>query len=260
MRPDTDHPSSTADTGWQIFTAARPYRSMLLPLLLPLLVFATGAKCAETPTAPSPEPPPRSPEQLVRITSDTVVAKVKANRSALERDRTKIYQLVESDLLPHSDFVLMSRKVLGKHWADASATQQQAFIHQFQQLLIRTYATALLKYAETEVEYLPYRPREGSAYAVVKTRVRLRGAPAIPIDYLLHQNADSVWKVVDIKIDNLSLVANYQSSFTSQLRNIGLDGLLQQMSERNRQLGGITPVDETRDSVAADPTDRVTPP
>lgn len=190
-----------------------------------------------------------TPDQLIRNTSDAVVAKVKANRKALEQDKTRIYTLVESDLLPHSDFVVMSRKVLGKHWSKASPEQQQAFIYQFQQLLIRTYATALLKYAETDVKYLPYRPRENSAYAVVKSQVRQKGAASpIPIDYLLHQNPDEPWKVVDIKIDNLSLVANYQSSFSSQIRNHGIEGLLKDMKARNLELGGSISQNPTTES------------
>ena len=63
------------------------------------------------------------------------------------------------------------------------------------------------------------------------------GAPPIPIDYRLSR-ALGAWKVYDVTIDGVSLVSNYRSMFAEQVQRTGVDGLIKQLSDRNRQLRG----------------------
>jgi phospholipid transport system substrate-binding protein len=44
--------------------------------------------------------------------------------------------------------------------------------------------------------------------------------------------------VYDVVIDNVSLVSNYRSSFSEQVQREGIDGLIRQLADRNRQLRG----------------------
>jgi phospholipid transport system substrate-binding protein len=207
-----------------------------LPLFALLALLLAGPALALTEPVAPVAPTTLTPDQLVRRTSDTVIAKVQANRAALERDIKRIYRLVETDILPYSDFSWMARQVLGRHWDGASPEQQQDFILQFQQLLIRTYATALLKYAESTVEYLPYREQPGAVQAVIRTRVGRIGPRPFAIDYLLRLQPELGWRLVDIKIDGVSLVSNYRSSFAREIGRGGLEPLLVRMRKRNQEL------------------------
>ena len=58
------------------------------------------------------------------------------------------------------------------------------------------------------------------------------GGPAIPIDYRLRIKND-IWKVYDIKIDCISLVTNYRNSFASDIRKVGMDGLIDKLEVKN---------------------------
>jgi phospholipid transport system substrate-binding protein len=60
------------------------------------------------------------------------------------------------------------------------------------------------------------------------------GAPAISIDYKMYDK-DGEWLVYDIKIESISLVANYRSSFTRLVRKKGIDGLIKELSDANNQ-------------------------
>ncbi|RMG30808.1 MAG: ABC transporter substrate-binding protein, partial [Gammaproteobacteria bacterium] len=54
---------------------------------------------------------------------------------------------------------------------------------------------------------------------------------AIPVDYTLRWK-DGAWRVVDVKIDGVSLVANYRSTFGTEIRSRGIQALLARLEQR----------------------------
>ena len=176
-------------------------------------------------------------QALVRTTADKVLAEVKTNKRELDRSPARIYELVQAHVVPHFDFTRMTQSALGRHWRSATDEQRAALTREFQELLVRTYAVALLNYSGQQIEYLPLRAGGADDDVLVQTRVTEPGAPPVPIDYRLSQTAGR-WKVYDVVIDNVSLVSNYRSSFADQVQRGGVDGLIQQLADRNRQLRG----------------------
>lgn len=176
-------------------------------------------------------------QALVRATADRVLAEVKANQGRLERDSSGIYELVQRHVVPHFDFPRMTQSAMGRHWRSASGEQRAALVREFQEMLVRTYAVALLNYSGQQIEYLPLRSSASDDDVLVQTKVSDAGAPPIPIDYRLSRTVGN-WKVYDVTIDGVSLVSNYRSMFAEQVQRNGVDGLIRQLSDRNRQLRG----------------------
>jgi len=174
------------------------------------------------------------PLDLVRQTADEVLAEVKERKQELTESPGRIYGLVEDVVLPRFDFERMSMLVLGKHWRTASEEQRAEFVVQFRELLVRTYASALLNYSDQEIRYLPVRQVEGAQEVTIATEVSSEGAPKIPISYALYADGET-WKVFDVTIDGVSLVSNYRTTFASQIRRYQLDGLIAKLAERNSQ-------------------------
>jgi phospholipid transport system substrate-binding protein len=177
-----------------------------------------------------------SPLDMVRETTVQVLDRIAGQRKELNANPGKVYELVNELVLPRFDFEYMSRLVLGKHWTRATDDQKTEFMIAFRELLVRTYASTLLNYADQEIEYMPLRMDSGADDATVSTRVVGGGAPPIPIDYSLHQKAGE-WRVYDVVIDNISLVAQYRTSYASHIQRYKMDGLIRQMqklNERNR--------------------------
>jgi phospholipid transport system substrate-binding protein len=127
----------------------------------------------------------------------------------------------------------MSRWVLGKHWREASEGQRVRFVEEFRSLLVRTYATALLEYSNQAVEVLPVRAAPDATDVVVRTEVRQPGAPPIPIQYSMNLEQGD-WKVYDVTIDGISLVASYRSTFNAEASRGGLDRVIALLVERNQ--------------------------
>ena len=174
------------------------------------------------------------PVQVVQETADRVLTEVKDHKTELEATPAEVYELVDQIILPRFDFNRISRLVLGKYWRRASPEQRERFIREFQELLIRTYAMALLNYSDQQITYLPLRRVEGAVKATVNTKVSSAGSPQVPIDYKLYLSDDE-WKVYDVTIDGVSLVSTYRSSFASQIRRFKMDGLLERMSKMNKR-------------------------
>lgn len=176
-----------------------------------------------------------SAHELVRMTAEQVQQILQQRHAELEQKPGLIYGVVEEYVLPHFDFVRMSQLVLGKNWRTATPEERQQFVEEFRLLLVRTYATAMLKYSDQKIVYLPFRGKPGEGEVVVQTEIAQPGGPPIPIDYSLYRKGDA-WKVFDVKIDNVSLVVNYRGTFAGEIRNGGSVGaLIGKLRERNRQ-------------------------
>jgi phospholipid transport system substrate-binding protein len=59
----------------------------------------------------------------------------------------------------------------------------------------------------------------------------------VPIDYTMAREGGS-WKVYDVVIDGVSLVTTYRGSFSDQIRQGGIDGLIKTLGDRNAALSG----------------------
>jgi phospholipid transport system substrate-binding protein len=171
-------------------------------------------------------------ENLAKSTVDKVLQIIRAEKSAFEADPSKLYTLVDETVLPHFDFERMSKLVLAQNWNSASDDQKKRFSKEFRALIVRTYARSLLDYTDQEVKFLPSR-NEDERRATIRTEVVKPGtSKAIPIDYEMYL-PNAQWKVYDVKVDGVSLVMNYRSSYAEEIRKNGLDGLIEQLKNKS---------------------------
>jgi phospholipid transport system substrate-binding protein len=169
--------------------------------------------------------------QLAEQTSAKMIAELQGNRERLQQEPQQVYKLVEDILLPHFDFQAMARWVMGKYWRQADENQQQRFTQEFRTLLINTYANALLEYSNEAIHFYPLQSAQADE-TTVRSEIRLTSGSAIPINYSMHVR-DNDWKVYDVVIDGVSLVTNYRSTLGGQIRDEGIDAVIQKISERN---------------------------
>lgn len=174
----------------------------------------------------------QAPQEIVKDTSAQMLDALRKNRATLDQNPSRLYGLVNQIVLPHFDFELMSRWVLGKAWQQASPEQRHRFTEAFRVLLIRTYAKALLEYSDDEIRVLSPSAKVEGDDATVRTEVNPKTGQPIPINYSMHLGGD-VWKVYDVTVGGVSLVTNYRSAFASQVRNQGLDAVIADLQQRN---------------------------
>lgn len=173
-----------------------------------------------------------APDVLARNTTQEVLAVLKADKDIQKGSLSKVYQLVEAKVLPNFDFNRMTQLAVGKHWPRATAKQKQALVAEFRNLLVRTYSTSLTAFSNQTVEFKPLVLKPADTDVTVRMEIRQPGSQPLPIDYSMYKTSFG-WKVYDVAIDGVSLVTNYRASFSSSIRQSGIDGLIKSMATQS---------------------------
>ena len=176
-----------------------------------------------------------APDALVKSVTTEVIDIVRADKAIQSGDSSAAVVLVEEKVLPHFDFRIMTSLAVGRDWRQASKEQREKLVEEFRTLLVRTYSNALTTYRDQTIDYKPLRARDGDTDVTVRTEVRQPGARPVSIDYSLEKQGDE-WKVYDVVVAGVSLVTNYRSSFSNEIRSTGIDGLISSLEDKNAQL------------------------
>ena len=174
-----------------------------------------------------------APDVLVKQTADDVLNIIKNDKDIQAGNKQKIYALAEEKILPNFDFDRVCKMVLGKSWKTATPEQQASFQKEFRSLLLRTYSVALGKYKNQVIEYKPMRADPDAKNVTVKTQILQSGGQPIAVDYSLVKGPAG-WKVYDIIIENVSLVTNYRSEFSTEIRQNGIDSLNTKLADKKK--------------------------
>ena len=177
------------------------------------------------------------PDQLVKTVTLEVVDLIKSDKEIQAGNRAKLIQLIDAKVLPHFNFNAMTALAMGQSWNKATPEQKKRLAEEFRTLLVRTYASALAAYSEQRFDFRPLRAKPTDTDVTVQVRVLQPGAQPVPIDYSMEKTAAG-WKVYDVMVGGVSLVANYRTEFNNVVRESGIDGLIKNLATKNRSLEG----------------------
>ncbi len=122
---------------------------------------------------------------------------------------------------PTFDFMALSMGVLGRNWRRFSPEQRKEFSKYFSHLIAQIYFEKLdkqsiksisIRYIKTTM--LPP-TRSGIERADVTTEVTHNGVKT-PVIYRMLKRKHGTWKIYDIKIEGVSLVANYREQYRNK--------------------------------------------
>jgi len=175
----------------------------------------------------------QDPQELVRSTIDKTTKVLRDDQDKIKADPNHLLVVVDAIVAPHFDFERMSSWVLGKYWRKAKADEKVRFSKEFRTLLVRTYAKALNDNYDKQIDMLSTRKKKGGKQVIVRTEIQQSAGFPIPINYKMHVK-DDAWKIFDVSVDGISLVANYRTSFAREIRKDGLDKLIARLADRNK--------------------------
>ena len=174
------------------------------------------------------------PSALVKSNVDEVLTVIKQSK-----DKRALQNLAEQKISRHFDFQAMTRLAVGRSWREATPEQQRRLENAFRGLLVRTYTAALSQsnLADVAVEVKPAQVKPGQDDVTVRSVARQSGKQPVAIDYRMARAANG-WKVVDVIVENLSLVTNYRDSFAAEIGRSGIEGLIKTIETKNQTLSG----------------------
>jgi phospholipid transport system substrate-binding protein len=173
-----------------------------------------------------------APDVLVKNVTMEVVDIIVKDKEIQAGSRAKLIGLIEQKVLPHFDFNSMAALALGQNWNKATPEQKKQLTDEFRTLLVRTYASAIGAFSNQKFDFRPLRAKPTDTDVTVSVRVLQPGAQPVPIDYSMEKTA-SGWKVYDVMVGGVSLVANYRTEFTNVVRSSGIDGLIKNLQSKN---------------------------
>jgi phospholipid transport system substrate-binding protein len=175
------------------------------------------------------------PDQLVKqITQETYVY-VNQDPALQKGDTTNLIAWAEKSVLSSFDFNRMTRLAVGKDWRQATPEQQKLLIQEFRVLLVRTFANAFIGITKNQtLEYLPFKMNGDEKDVIVKTLIIKPGRKPVDVNFSLERGSET-WRVYDVVLAGVSLITNYRESFTQEIRANGIDGLIKQLADKNRE-------------------------
>jgi phospholipid transport system substrate-binding protein len=128
------------------------------------------------------------------------------------------------------DFQVMARLVLARGWKDLTKPQQVEFVEEFKTYLANDYGKRIERYDQEEVEVTGARV-EPRGDVTVKTKIVGGQNNGALVDYRMRKGSD--WRIIDVVIEGISLVANFRDQFRDVMGRGGPVALIQKLKEKN---------------------------
>jgi phospholipid transport system substrate-binding protein len=182
-------------------------RSLLL-LILPFLLIQ-GTIRASTEEA----------ENRLKASVDKVVAVAKS-----APDRKALIAGVKPVLENILSFDAMTRRAVGPGWRQFTPEQQKEAIRLFTTLILRTYTA---KFTPGELPGVEYKTASSPApnRVEIPTTSLYKGS-RYDVIYRLEETDGAPWRITDVVIEGVSMVANYRTQFDSQFKQGGADAVI----------------------------------
>jgi phospholipid transport system substrate-binding protein len=152
---------------------------------------------------------------------------------ARARERRLILRKIADEAF---DFGEMAKRALGPHWAARTPAEREEFVLLFADLLERSYLGKIDQYSGENVVYLG---ETADAYqAQVRTKIVARQGSEVPVDYqLLRKNAR--WLVYDVKIEGVSMIANYRTQFNRIVQTSSYHDLVRRLQAKREEADAL---------------------
>lgn len=161
---------------------------------------------------------------------DAVATEVLAIVKNGDASKAEKEQKIEAIFKDKVDLNFVAKFVLGKHWRTASAAQQQSYLMAYKPFIMKNYANKLTKYSGQT--YTLKTPRDEGDAAVVTMDIIDPNGQNVSVDYRLRGAEKSGYKIIDITVEGVSLLATQRSEFDSIVQNKGIDGLIDALKKQ----------------------------
>jgi phospholipid transport system substrate-binding protein len=153
---------------------------------------------------------------------------------ALKSNPADRRQRLKDNAAERFDFAEMGRSALGVHWRDLSDQQRKDFVDLFTRFVEAAYVGRLESYSGQQIDFVKA-SNDGPDYAQVNTNIIQPSADPISLNYRLKLEGDD-WKIYDVTVENISIVANYRNQFNRVINNQGFDALMSDMRAKQEGL------------------------
>jgi len=165
-----------------------------------------------------------TPTQQIEETVQQVLSVVRNPANSHEQRK----EMLRETLTPRFDWFEMAKQTLGKHWSVAAGRENE-FVGAFAEFLGNSYVGSIGSYKDEKILFM--QESIDSNRAQVKTKIVPDKGEPTSVNYRLHR-VQGEWKIYDVVVEDISLVANFRSQFNRILAKGSFDDLLKQLREK----------------------------
>src|SRR5579875_757341 len=222
-------------------------RRLAMQIAAAILLAAFASAPASVPSSAQPgasahaeQSAAKDPMARVRTGVADVIAVFRDPAMPLAERRQKLNALADK----YFDFDAMARSVMGYHWRNLTPAQRAEFTPLFAEFIKDVYLTKMQDYVVKKVqEELPAvrfnytrEAFDGADYATVYSDAFLpEQKDPIPVNYLMHR-VNGEWRVYDLTIASIDVIANYRTQFNHAMNAEGFDKLIATVREKRQTL------------------------
>ncbi|MGH7781614.1 MAG: MlaC/ttg2D family ABC transporter substrate-binding protein [Candidatus Binataceae bacterium] len=170
------------------------------------------------------------PMAVVQQTVNNALGVLRNKQLPAGQRREQLKQIIAKSF----DFTEMSRSALGYHWKQITPDQQQEFSSVFTTFIEDSYLAKINDYSDQQVQFVRQK-NDGAQYAQVETNIVKPGKDPIAVNYRL-LNHNGQWKVYDVTVDAISIIANYRNQFNRVMNNQGYPKLIADLKSKQQSL------------------------
>jgi phospholipid transport system substrate-binding protein len=171
-------------------------------------------------------------DEIVYETTQEVLNQLETNKERLKKEPEYIQEIVRNIIVPHMDFETMSALTLGDRWQELDESAQICFSQGFKNLLVERYAYILLSYRNQDISYQSAKPIGEKDYVSIIQTLTRKNAKPLTLEYPMRPDLDD-WKVVDLVVDDVSLIRNYRKMFNKEIKAQGFAGFIESFQKCN---------------------------
>lgn len=195
------------------------HKSRIVVILLTMVCLILGAGGAAL---------AKGPMDQLQVSVDEIMEILQSDELKGTEQKEKRKQLVLNVVIDMFDFREMARSSLGPSWNELTAEEQDKFVGLFTSLIEERYIGKIDSYNNQKIIYKKERVK--GSMAIIYTAI-VDKELEIPIDYKLKEEQGK-WLIHDLKIENVSLIANYRRDFDGILRKEQFAGLVKKIEEQ----------------------------
>jgi phospholipid transport system substrate-binding protein len=193
---------------------------------LTLMLLSFNPTCARADAGNSP--------MAVTQTMVNRALQIMGNKTLPVRQRRReLREAIENEF----DFTEMSRSALGYHWRDLSPNDRSQFTQLFTAFIEDAYLSKIQDYSGQQVRF-DGQSSLGQGYTQINTDIIESGKGPISVNYLLLQKGDT-WKIYDVTVDAISIIANYRNQFNRVINEKGFPQLMADLKAKQQELSSL---------------------
>jgi phospholipid transport system substrate-binding protein len=212
-----------------------PYGSTLRPAHLIGILALLACTARPAPAAPPPA------ETVVREALHALMTTLVVSGPLLAQRPDLAYRYVEQSLMPLADTAAVARGILGRYWRAATPAQRARFERGLHAYMLDTLVHALIERQGDvmayirDVRFLPTRILEPGRRAQVRFVFTLK--PGVQPEIGLAMRGDGAdWRIRDVSVLGLSLVAGFRDTLAAEVRRDGLEAVVRRFEAYDLRL------------------------